>query len=185
MENKIYVSSDLIPNLHHNNYNNYHLFNPYNAVDASGNIIDNDDNKTIEDNAIDNARDFEARVNENLDLANLNSTNKKKCSYTGLVHEDTISTHPIFTGSCNTLGKRSNCKPPIKATTTPNGSRGIPLTGNYNIPGFSLTRAYRQSHAVQYNRSKPKLAKVFVNNYGMHEGAPTGSMPRGHRNTLI
>ena len=110
---------------------------------------------------------------------------KKTCSQIGLVYEDTISTHPIFTGKCSKhLGK---CKPPIKATTTPNGTRGIPLAGNYNNPGFSLTRAFRMSHAVRF--SKPKHSFIVESqelNYAKKRyGHPGGSGIRNARNKLI
>ena len=81
---------------------------------------------------------------------------KETCSQI-VVHADTISQDSIFTGKCKHLG---GCKPPIKATSTPNGTRGIPLTGSYNNPGFGLTRAFRKSHAAKYGRAKPLLQKV-------------------------
>lgn len=114
----------------------------------------------------------------------MSDTQKKRCSLVGPVYADTISTHPIYTGSCLYLGRKSGCKPPIKATTTPNGTRGIPLTGSYNNPGFSLNRAYRMSHAVRYNKTKTKIATVSVNPFKKHAGSPSGS-GRPHSNTLI
>ena len=176
-------------NLYNSNFiNNSSIYDSiiYDSIiyDSSNNNIDDNTTKNRDQNDRINDENFENTVNENIDIDYFNNT-KKKCSYTGLTYIDTISTHPIFAGSCNYLGKRSNCKPPIKATTTPYGSRGIPLTGNYNIPGFSLTRAYRISHAVQYHKSKPRIAKVNINNYGRHEGAPLGSRHASIRNTLI
>ena len=114
-------------------------------------------------------------MNENVFYANqVNSGTKiKHCSQIGLVYQDTLSTHPIFTGKCGTpLGK---CKPPIKATTTPNGTRGIPLTGNYNNPGFSLTRAFRMSHGVRFNKAKTTFVTTELNYAKKRYGHPGGS----------
>lgn len=95
---------------------------------------------------------------------------------TGPTYMDVISTLPIYTGSCVYLGKKSSCNPPIKATTTPSGTRGIPLTGSYNKPGFMLTRFHRMSHAVKYNKSKTQFRKGIPNNpFGRMTGSPYGS----------
>ena len=105
----------------------------------------------------------------------MNEIKQKRSSLTGPVYEDVISKHPIFTGSCLYLGKKSICKPPIKATTTPHGTRGIPLTGNYNNPGFMLTRAFSKSHAVKYNKSKTTIDPILSNSFGRIVGGQFGS----------
>lgn len=107
-----------------------------------------------------------------LDNKSTDSQTKKTCSQVGPIYADTISTDPIFTGSCKHLG---NCKVPIKATTTPHGTRGIPLTGSYNRPGFMLTRAFRMSHAVKYNKSKTVFVSSGLNHNNKRYGHPNGS----------
>lgn len=83
---------------------------------------------------------------------------KKPCSQSGPVTADIFSQERIFTSACQRkhLGIKG-CKPPIKATTTPNGTRGRPLTGSYNDPGFALTRAFRKSHAAKYGKSRTRF----------------------------
>lgn len=88
---------------------------------------------------------------------------KKGCSHTGPVYVDTISKERIFTGHCRDLGIKG-CKPPIKATSTPNGTRGRPLTGSYNNPGFELTRAFRKSHAAKYGKSRTRFIYPSADN---------------------
>ena len=89
---------------------------------------------------------------------------KKPCSQSGPVTTDIYSQERIFTGACKQkhLGIKG-CKPPIKATTTPNGTRGKPLTGSYNDPGFALTRAFRKSHAAKHGKSRTKFIYPIEN----------------------
>lgn len=114
----------------------------------------------------------------------MDTPTKKPCSMTGPTYKDVISTHPIYTGSCVYLGKKSGCKPPIKATSTPSGNRGIPLTGNYNNPGFMLTNKSRLSYAIKYNRPKISYDKVSLNPFDRVAGSPYGS-GKPPSNTLL
>lgn len=113
-------------------------------------------------------------TNKNTTISGLNNNSKKACSLTGLVYKDILSNDPILTGKCGYLGK-SKCPPPIKATYPGIGSRGIPIAGSYNRPGFMLTRPSRTTHAVNYNKASFRFYEQNVNVFGRATGSPSGS----------
>lgn len=171
-----------------NTTNNNNNENYSNSISTSNNdtgeynVFSNQNNSL---NSLQSSNMMNNMMNSNVFYANqVNSgSGKKACSQIGLVYQDTISTHPIFTGKCTKhLGK---CKPPIKATTTPNGTRGIPLTGNYNNPGFSLTRAFRMSHGIRFNKAKTTFDTTKLNYANKRYGHPGGSGVRNATNKMI